>query len=235
MLLVIASRRDPSALGLVDSWRDLEARVMTCRDLSRAGWRYVPGEPGDSQAVIGEEAIPFERISGVLTRIWAVTEPELPHIAPDDRGYVAAEMTAFLTGWLANAPFPVVNRPTPNCLMGPSWSQTRWVHEASRAGLRTRIAGQLLHQTHNPTAAADRDAAFVTVIGDRCFGVTDSSLGDQAKRLAEAANVESLTVLFSGPDGDAEFLRACLAPDITQSGVSDALRDCFSTRAAAAA
>ena len=235
MILVIASRLDRSAFGLVDRWRDLDARLVTCRDLSRAGWRYVPGEPGDSQAVIGEEVISFERISGVLTRIWAATEPELPHIALEDRGYVAAEMTAFLAGWLATAPVRVVNRPTPNCLMGPSWPQTRWVHEASRAGMRTGIAGQLLQRTNNSMTAAPPDSTTVTVIGDRCFGVTDSSLGDQAKRLAEAANVESLTVLFSRPDGDAEFLRACLAPDITQSGVSDALRDCFSTRAAAAA
>src|SRR6185503_9322092 len=101
--------------------------------------------------------------------------------------------------------------------------------------LRTRIAGQLLQRTNNPMTAAHRNSTMVTVIGDRCFGVADSSLADQAKRLAEAAHVESLTVLFSGPAADAEFLRACLAPDITQSGVSDALRDCFSTRAAAAA
>lgn len=222
MLLVLASRHDQSAIGLVDRWRSLDARLMTCRDLSRAGWRYHPDDPRSSRAVLGDEIIPFEQISGVMIRTPWIEEAELGYIEPADRGYVASEMNAFLTAWLSGASFPVINRPTANCLLGPAWSPTRWLHEAARAGLRMRAR----------RASAEGEAA-VAVVGDKCFGSVDGKLAEQAKRLALAARVQTMTVIFSGADYDAEFVRAELGVNLDHIQVADALFDCFAMSAAA--
>ena len=232
MLLVISSRYDHSASALVEQWRHLDARLLTCLDLSTAGWRYYPGDPGNSRAVVGGEIVPFEHIAGALICIPAITKWEVVHIEPSDRGYVAAEMNAFLTAWLSEATFPVVNRPTPSCLMGPNWSQTRWIREAVRAGLQYRMAAKASSRRDSPRGPSTGHAV-VTVVGDRCFGDAAGLLMLQARRLAAAAGVHSLTVVFNGPESDSEFVQAYPAVDLAQTEVATALFDCFPVSAAA--
>lgn len=111
MLLILAGRNDQAAGALRERWSAHDARVLTCRDLSTAGWRYSPGEPRASRVVAGGERIPVTEIEGILTRLPSVTADDLPHIAEEDRGYVAAEMTAFLTAFLSEAPFPSSTAP----------------------------------------------------------------------------------------------------------------------------
>ena len=48
---------------------------------------------------------------------------------------VAAEAMAFLASWLYGLTSPVLNRPTPVCLMGPNWRQEQWVHAAAQIGI----------------------------------------------------------------------------------------------------
>lgn len=223
MLLLLAGRNDCVARTLVERWQRHDVRLLTCKDLSTAGWRYSPGEPHAMRVVAQGECIPVDEIDGLLTLLPCVTDKDLPHIVDVDRSYAAAEMTAFLTAFLSEAPFPVINRPSASCLMGPGWRQEQWLCAASRVGMR--IGGQC---RFTPGLAAfdwreDLEPVAVTVVGDRCIGQVHQVLTMKALRLSAAASVELLTIRFSSPCADALFLDAYLGPDLSEDEVTDAL------------
>lgn len=224
MLVVVARSQDQAAQALTARWAPHRAALLSCEDLSTAGWRYPLGAPEASTAVVGGRVVPVDEIAGVLTRLPAVTPQDLGHIVPEDRDYVAAEMTAFLVAWLAALRCPVLNRPTPGFLMGPSWRHEQWVRTAARLD----IPVQPVRRSSGPAAdtAAEHAAvspATVTVVGTRCFGPVDARLMVQAQRLADAAEVDLLAVHFSGPEAGAAFLAADLWPDVTAPDVAEAI------------
>jgi hypothetical protein len=127
----------------------------------------------------------------VLTRLGWVTEHEIPHIAAHDRGYVAAEMHAFLFGWLSHIPCRVLNRPTAYCLAGPSWRPEKWLHAAARLGIPTRRMQHLTRPGSSPQAGCASEAGItVTIVGDRSIG--DRRFAEATRELAAAAGVEML-------------------------------------------
>jgi hypothetical protein len=216
VLVVLASSRDRIAPQIVANWGADRTRLLTCRDLSRNGWRYRPGAAGRSVAVIGGQRLRAAEIEGVLVRLPYVPVDELPHIVPGDRSYVAQEMTAFLTAWLSELPCPVVNRPTAECLSGPAWSPQQWLHVAAGVGMAV-----------DNGKAARVPRVRVTVVGRRCFGSTLHGAADQVRQLAEVAGMELLDVHFAnGP----RFIRADPWPDASRPEVADALLECFSHR-----
>lgn len=229
MLLVFAGPHDQTAQALVRRWRNHDARLLTCRDLSSAGWRYYPHDVEASRASVGGQVVRFSELEGVLTRLPCVTPRELPHIVNVERSYVAAEMNAFLIAWWSSALFPVVNRPTPLCLMGPNWRPEQWLHAAARAGLRMSPSASFIKLQPSTRQATNATASgvAVTVVGARCFGAIDEDLAARACRVAELAGVELLTVQFSGSRLDADFLGAYLGADVSQNDVADALLDYF--------
>ena len=234
MLLVFAGPHDQTAQALVRRWRNHDARLLTCRDLSNAGWRYYPHDLQASRASVGGQVVRFSEIEGVLTRLPCVTPHELPHIINAERNYVAAEMNAFLIAWWSSPLFSVVNRPTPLCLMGPNWRPEQWLHAAARAGLRTSRSTSFIKlqpSTRQATTAAASGVA-ATVVGSHCFGAIDEDLAARACRLAELAGVELLTVQFSGSGPDADFLGAYLGADVSQNNVADALLHYFQSSVA---
>jgi hypothetical protein len=236
MLLVLASLYDHAAEALVERWREHGARLLTCRDLSNAGWRFDPEDARGAFVSAAGEVFHASEIRGVLTRLPSVTPHELPHIVATDREYVAAEMTAFLIAWLSSANFPVINRPTPVCLMGPNWREEQWTYAALRAGMRIRQTTRLLSlRTPQPApppvefeeasegnGRTEDVRLTLTVAGERCFGGTDETLKAQALRLAKLAGVEFLEVQFSGGRA-AAFVGAYLAPAVSSPEVADAL------------
>jgi hypothetical protein len=84
-MLVVSGRRDGQARALVERWSGRGARLLTCEDLSAAGWRYSPGHPEDFVGVVGGRTITEGGVTGVLTRLPRVFERELGHIAPEER------------------------------------------------------------------------------------------------------------------------------------------------------
>ena len=139
MFIVIASRHDLIARDLVARWMAYDAVLLTCEDLSVVGWRHYPGAPEASTARVGGREVRMGHIAGVLTRLPYISDAELSHIVTDDRAYVAAEMMAFLVSWLSQLTCPVLNRPTPSCLVGPYWRQAQWVYIAAQLGLPVRV------------------------------------------------------------------------------------------------
>lgn len=221
MLVVLASRGDTAARAWVERQSDWGATLLTPADLSVAGWRHRVGNLRDSRAVLGGEAIAPDAISGVLTRLPRVFEPELTHIVPADRTYVAAEMTAFLTSWLSELPCRMLNRPSPISLMGPSWPSPRWIHAAAQLGMAVRPAG-----TASPEFPPS-DAATVTVIGDRCVGEVDPELSRKARHLARAAARDLLVACFAHPGADAAFVGAHFWADLRVPAIADAILEYF--------
>ena len=143
MLVILANCGNRSAELLAERWSHLGARLLTPSDLSLEGWRVAYGTDDRrldrwSTAVVGGEVVPTDQITGVLTRLPAVFEHELMTVVPEDRAYVAAEMTAFLLAWLTQLPCPVLNRPTATGLSGPNWRRERWVAVAAQLGIPAR-------------------------------------------------------------------------------------------------
>lgn len=254
MFVVVASRHDKAAEALVTRWAAKGASLMTCQDMSVAGWRHylspafeggemgIGGEgdgeklsPPDSQplnansqqdslAVVGGQVVAVEQITGVLNRLPFVFEQELFHIVPEDRTYVGTEMNAFLISWLSRLKCPVLNRPTPSYLLGPSWRPQEWIYAAAQLGIPVRprrrqigLAADVLSQVvEQPTVA-------VTVVGDRTLGEVEPILARHARRLADAAKVDLLTVYFSGREANADFVSADLWTDISAPDIADAI------------
>jgi hypothetical protein len=232
MLVVIASVHDQTARALIDRWRVQEAYLLTCEDLSVMGWRHQLGAADVSTAVIHGRVLPTGRITGVLTRLPCVDERELIHIVPDDRAYVAAEMTAFLTSWLSGLTCPVLNRPTPACLMGPSWRREQWVYAAGQLGIAVSPVRRWATLAGDCGSEAPACSAItLTVVGDHCFGEADGTLAAKARRLAVAAKVGLLAVHFSGPQPGASLLSADLWPNVSSPDIADAILEYFSERA----
>jgi hypothetical protein len=238
MIVILASRWDKTAADIA-ACCDRPVTIMTCQDLCTSGWRqhlgarhtgtrHVGAEPLDI-AVAGRQLIPQREVTGVLTRLPGVTADELIEIAPQDRSYVAAEMTAFLLFWLSRLTCPVMNRPTPMCLAGPFWRAEKWVHAAARSGIPVQPIRRNTGFRSRAKAALPVTSRAVTVIGKQIFGDADDKLLHQAKLLAQLAQVAMLTVHFSGAERGAAFLGADTFPDLREdrlkAAVLDTLRD----------
>jgi hypothetical protein len=224
MLVILASRNDAVARGLAARWSAEDVALLTPGGLSGPGWRHYPGSPESSASALKGRAVGEREITGVLSRMWGVTEADLPHIVPEDRAYVTMEMTAFLTSWLYGLRCPVLNRPTPTCLTGLNWREEEWTHRAARLGVPVRqVRRRLALDAEGPPPPAAEGSCVVTVVGRRCLGPAHETLKAHARNLAAAAGTELLDVHFSGAGEDAVFLGVGLWPDVTAPEVADAI------------
>jgi hypothetical protein len=229
VLIVLASCYDEAARFWVENWTDGDVTLLTPDDLSKVGWRHYLGNLQDSTALIKDEVISVEKISGVLTRLPCVFEQELLSIVEKDRPYVAAEMTAFLGSWLSDISCPILNKPTPICLMGTNWRPQQWIYAASQVGISVETHHQSISLKAEPQPVKiPSERVSVTVIGDRYIGEVDPILGTQAKKLAEFAGVELLVVHYNHPEADAHFISADLWPDLKSSEITTAILEYFS-------
>ncbi|MBW4645746.1 MAG: hypothetical protein KME23_22625 [Goleter apudmare HA4340-LM2] len=191
-----------------------------------------------STAVVGGQTIPslrdaartvssantIEKITGVLIRLPCIFEPELPHIIPEDRAYVAAEMNAFLISWLSRLKCPVLNRPTPTYLLGPAWRPEQWIYAAAQIGIPVRPRKRkVILSPHVTPPVIEQPGFTVTVVGKHCLGTVNKTLAHHARNLADAAKVDLLTVHFSDDQSPAEFLSADLWADISVPEIADAI------------
>ncbi|MGE5141395.1 MAG: hypothetical protein ACM3JD_18150 [Rudaea sp.] len=223
MILVLASRFDQAAAELVARWSEYGARLFTCRDLSSPGWSYSPGRESESVALVGGQAIPASEIGGIVVRLAGVSEREVPHIAEQDRAFVASEMNAFLIAWLSALHCPVLNRPCASGLLAPGWRDEQWMHAAAMLGIPVRPAWRLvsLHTRASPPQQSVMIA--LTVVGERVIGSDDMALAAQAKRLAREANVDLLTLRFDNAAGEPRFYSAEPLADLDAHDAADAV------------
>src|ERR1700694_1414634 len=230
MIAVIASRRDVDAIDLVARWSKYGARLLMPDDLCKPGWRFEPGRPEEGMAVIDGAPVRVRHIGGVLVRLGAIDGSDLPQLAPGDRRYAAAEMTAFLISWLSELTCPVINRPSGSCLAGPNWGPEDWCLLAHQAGMRTdsmclsvglESESRTIHGSGH--ASIGDHTETVALIGESIFGGGDPVLRGQARRLANLADVEYLSVGFRIDQEGASFAWADTWPDLSNDRIADAL------------
>jgi hypothetical protein len=226
MLVIVASNADAIAQRLLARWHLQNAKLLTSYDLSSPGWVHSPNNTNRSCAVISGNRVDSREIVGVLNRLPIVLEDELSHIAEEDRAYVAAEMNAFLLSWMTSLSCPLLNRPTPNCLLGPSWRTEEWVLTAARLGIPVCSVTRRSSGKDNFDMPIYTDTE-VTVIGDCCFGTADSVLIAASRSLAGAAGVSMLSVCFREIEGANRFLGASLQVDLSRVEIADAVLDYF--------
>ena len=82
MIVVVAGREDAMAQSLVTHWAADDARLLTCDDLSVAGWSYAPTDPAASTAVVGGRPVAVADVAGVLTRLPGVSAGQPDPNAP---------------------------------------------------------------------------------------------------------------------------------------------------------
>ncbi len=228
MLVVVASRHDPGACEIVQRWERWGAALLGCEDLSVPGWRYSPSNRAASRAVVSGRVVPDKSIRGVLLRRPLILEQELMHIAPADREFVAAEMSAFLLAWLSELPCPVLNRPQGASLCGPNWRPQQWAHMAAKAGFhvdpaRCQIPADAKAEGEENLPAAQPVKAVV--VGDRCLGDVSDAQAAAAIKLAAAAGVALLAVWLVPSKRRSRFVAANPMPDLNDSCVADAVCD----------
>ena len=235
MLVVVARRSDQKARDLATRWAPYGGAVLTCEDLSVAGWRQLLGGHETSMVVIGGQVVEARRIAGVLTLLPYVTEGELVRIAGEDRPYVASEMTAFLHFWLSGLLCPVLNRPTPVCLTGPGWRREQWVYVAARLGIPVETVAWRLDRAAGVPEKENSSAPgmTVTMVGSRCLGSADGTLVSYVRRLSRAAGVEMLSVDFRETETGFRLYNARSSwADISSPEVADAILEYFLARSA---
>jgi hypothetical protein len=224
VLVVLASRHDRSARYIVERWAPFGAGMITCEDLSVAGWRFCLSSPDASTAVVSGRVVSCKDIEGVLTRLPCMFPWELVHIRREDREYVAAEMGAFLTAWLSSLSCPILNRPAAACLSGPNWRPEEWVRAASSVSIPVRTTERRVLRASTPdSGVSETGSVGVTVVGQRWFGQIDPRLAAQARNLAAVAGVDLLEVRFSGCEAGSRFESANLWPDLSRADVADAM------------
>jgi len=226
MILIVADRFDEQVQWLAARWERHGARILHAGDLSQSGWCFCPGSERWTGVAGGEPVGSDSALTGVLNCVPEITCDQLLHIAPQDRAYVAREMTAFLLSWQSELTCPVVNRPTPQSLMGPNWSREEWIVTAARLGVRVRTTTRATHGDLGKSSGDSLGRAHcVIVAGNRILGGT-AQLQDWARSLGRAAAVQFAAFCFS-PTDEPEFLAATLRPDLANPQTADALLEVF--------
>ena len=234
MIVIFASRFDKSASSLAERWKNYDASLLTCEDLSVAGWRHFLNSESTNFAVVSGQIVDVADIDAVLIRWPGVFAPELIQIAADDRDYVANEMMAFLVSWLSSLTCPVINKPTPVNLSGPAWRLEQWTNAAARLGIPVKTARRHVARNMNAAPAPEPSDTTVIVVGDRCFGDVDPLLLEQSRQLARAAGVSLIKVSFSGLEAGSFLTGVDLVPDLTEEAIDAVLNLLIQQEASAA-
>jgi hypothetical protein len=237
MLALLCSRHDAGARAFAGRHAHRAVHALTCAEVSQSGWRLsVRGHAGHPRVelagIIGGRRLAGHQITGVITRLRCVTEEELPHIVPEDRAYVAAEMHAFLFAFLAALSCPVVNPPSPACLCGPNLREVQWRELARK--LQIPVIDEFAEARPDPMAADQlRDTASeVTIVHEQTLGADEEVLRRWSKQLAQCAGVSYLRVRFSHVHGFPCFVGADPYPCLESEEIDDALLRYFTEKVA---
>ncbi|MFD4660635.1 hypothetical protein ACFWP2_34055 [Kitasatospora sp. NPDC058444] len=228
MIAIVASAVDDEAAALARRWARHDAAVITPLDLSRPGWQAeVGGGPGTF--VAAGIPRPADELTGVLVRLPAVPPRELVGVVPEDRPYAASESTAMLSWWLGRLTCPVVNPPTPTCLVGPPRSRLEWLCHAARLGIPTASGRSDGSRSRAPRSAPaprrHHDRALVTVIGGRARS-GPAAPRPAAEALAADAGLPLLGAWFH--TGSHALNAVTLVPPLTERAVLAALEETLS-------
>lgn len=232
MWLIACNRGDVAAIwaarGLAE--RGLApVEVVSAEALAYStGFEHRLGDDGPSVRfeLTDGRRIASEEVSGLLNRL---THAPMEHlgIAPEsEREYAMQEVSAFFLSWLTAMPGPVLNRPVPFGLAGPSMDPFQWLTLAARAGLPAPVRRAPATRGQNgdaPQAGSGSPAApscnVVVACGATYGPPLPERLAAACVRLAELSGADLLGVeLRPGASGQLEFAAAHALPDLRIGG-----------------
>jgi hypothetical protein len=195
MIVVVGSRHDPVARGLVAGWRG--AALSSAEDLVRPGWAWSAAAPVARTWVVEGNPVSDAEVTGVFVRRSAVYPEELTTTHPDDRRYLAAEATAFLGFVLATTSARVSNPVVDGAFGEEAVRPERWMAAAAGARIavrpvRVRSEGRAPRRPH--------PAWLVEVVGSEIFGAGPPAARARVGELAEALGLGWGTFAFDGRD-----------------------------------
>lgn len=137
MFLILAEPADPVAGGVARHLPATSTVWLTPAQLVRATWTHSLDMSGCWFRVrVGARTLDSREVTATLNRLrWL---PVGGFGSREDGQYAAMEWQALAISALAALGEPVINRPCPPSLTGPSWSAIEWVRAAGRLGLPVR-------------------------------------------------------------------------------------------------
>jgi hypothetical protein len=219
VIAVLASRFDDPTRAAVSA-RRLPAEVvpLTIDDLLSAGWIVPTQDVADSSFVAAGQVRYASDLAGVVNLLPRVYDFDLFGIRRRDRSYVSGELFAFLVWWLRALPCPVLNRPTPACLNGPSWHPEQWARACLRADIPVapaRVDSMAL--ASRPPVPPDETCA-TTVVCQRAHG---NVYAEECRVLSTLAGTDFLEVFFRKESGGWVFHGVNLMPRIERPDVRE--------------
>lgn len=166
-------------------------------------------ELADGRCLDGSE------VRGVLNRLTHVPIEHLASADEGDRAYAAQELAALFLSWLSALPGPVLNRPTPFGLPGPSLDPTQWLALAARADLPVPTFRFSSRRPEARPKLPDPDCRVVVACGSVHGDPVAEPLAAACLRLAELSEAEILGIgLKREPSGSLVFAGATPLPDL---------------------
>jgi hypothetical protein len=180
--------------------------------------RLGAGAPSVRIEVAGGRTIASDRVRGMLNRI---VHPPMGHLGvshEEDREYAMQEVSALFLSWLTAMPGPVLNRPTPFAMSGPSLDSLQWHALAAQAGLP--VAPLRVPNQNGHGAAWAIPDCNVVVACEALFGAAlPDSAAEACLRLAELSGADILGVeLRPNGGGGWRFAGAHPMPDLRVGG-----------------
>lgn len=258
MWLVLCMSVDEAALWAYAQLRDLDpgpVELVTDGDLVGARWDHRVGRSGTRTVVslADGRVIDSREIRGAVNRFLAVPPALLAAIAPADRDYAAAELSALLVSWLAGLGGRVLNPASARGLSGAWRPRSEWATLASAAGVPTADAWLTVDGVPPSASAAgdegQRDGWHdwppfapldedVIVLGGAVFARDPLTAGLRraCRTLARSTGTPLLGLRFR-PDGTTtpgELVAVTTLPDLRGGGPSlvDALAEAMGMGAA---
>jgi hypothetical protein len=212
MLLIVGGSNDAEARSAVAHLNarpgPRRAALLDAVDLSRQGWRLLTKNPRAGSIVADGKVMPVGDVTGVLVRRLAVYPEELQHVHPDDRAYVASEMTALLAWWLRVVPVPVLNRPAGGVLCGPARRPEQWRVAARDLGFPVaRLRREAARPPIMPAIHTE-----IVVVGEEIVGEAPQAQADCVLALSRDASV---ALLYAGFDEFGSLVMAHALPRLS--------------------
>lgn len=212
-IAVLAHAGDTLARELVERWPDGAARLLTPVTLASWDCRVAFDRNG---AFAGPPSGAGD-VAGVLSLMSEVLPTDLPHVAAEERAYVAAETTAFLGAWLRATACPKLNPPSFTSLRG-ELHPLSWRAHALRCGVRVAA--------FDPAADAAgenaEDIVVVGIVGDCVDGADDAAARTWARAIARSARLPMASVGFVRDAGGLTFRHALAVADLSAPRLLDA-------------
>jgi hypothetical protein len=144
MILILADAHDADALWLRAALAPLVAMPLAVLTPARLVYARTIMHHMDSSSThscfdFGDgTSLDTSAIRGVVNRMSGAPTDHFSSAEPRERLYAASELQAFLLGWLASLPCPLLNPPAPESLAGAWHSDVVATQLAVLAGLRCR-------------------------------------------------------------------------------------------------